>query len=111
MRFCPATSAFFVQGPPLWNFTKKIRGNYKTKNQKPSANGLPWGSARRGSVVPISSEPAPSHRPWTFASGGTVLAVELRAVFRAHDDCLGLATSAVMLDPTKQLAHAKLAIH
>jgi hypothetical protein len=46
-RFCPAASAFLVQGPPLWNFTKKIRGNGKTKNQKPSANGLPGEYSQR----------------------------------------------------------------
>jgi hypothetical protein len=63
--------AFFVQGLRSGNFTKKIRGNFKTQKTNPLRIISRWEYSQRVSVVPIFSEPAPSHRPWTFASGAT----------------------------------------
>ena len=66
----PTTCAFFCPGPQLGNFTKKIS---LASNTKPSARPAPTRrSGAEGSRRPISSEPAPSHRPWTLPAGTTL---------------------------------------
>jgi len=63
----PAVFAFFHPGPPLRDFTKEIGSK-----AKPSVSTSPKrGSPTEGFAKPISSEPAPSHRPWTCALGAT----------------------------------------
>src|SRR5438477_5840614 len=60
----PATSHFIYPRPPLRDSTKEMwaKQTQKAIKTKPSDSGLP----SEGSV-PISSEPAPSHRPWISA--------------------------------------------
>jgi len=63
----PAVFAFGNPGPPLRDFTKNIR--LKNKTLCPDK---PWlGSQAEGFAKPMSSEPAPSHRPWISALGAT----------------------------------------
>jgi hypothetical protein len=62
---------FRVLGPGTSALELHQKNQGELQNQKPSAHGLLRRRTRRGSAVPISSEPAPSHRPWTFASGAT----------------------------------------
>ncbi len=70
MRFCPATFAFWVQGLRSGTSPKKS-GEFKTKNQTLCELSPGGEYSQRVGGVPIFSEPAPSHRPWTFASGAT----------------------------------------
>lgn len=59
----PAVFAFSNPGPPLRDFTKNIRLKNKTLClDKPSL-----GSQAEDFAKPMSSEPAPSHRPWISA--------------------------------------------
>jgi hypothetical protein len=60
----------YAQGPPLRSFTKEMGfrqvGAFSANAKKPSGpNGSPEG------FQPISSEPAPSPRPWASAPGAT----------------------------------------
>ena len=63
----PVTFAFSNQGPPLPDFTKNIR--LKNKTLCPDKPSL--GPQAEGFAKPMSSEPAPSHRPWISALGAT----------------------------------------
>lgn len=66
----PAACAFFCPGPLLGNFTKKISLAQQHKTLcSTRPNTAQW---RRGFRRPISSEPAPSHRPWTLPAGATL---------------------------------------
>jgi hypothetical protein len=56
----PAVFAFWDPGPPLQGFTKNMDAK-----AKPSASISPFLDLRaEGFAKPMSSEPAPSHRPW-----------------------------------------------
>lgn len=57
----PASSRFIYPRPPLRDFTKEMTATRNHQNQSPLAAWPSEGS------VPISSEPAPSHRPWISA--------------------------------------------
>jgi hypothetical protein len=60
----PAVFALCDPGPSLRDFSKKIYSN-----AKPSATSRQLGSRTEGFAKPISSEPAPSHRPWICTLG------------------------------------------
>lgn len=63
----PAVFAFYDPGPLLRDFTKNIY-----PKEKPSAAlSPPLGSGAEDFAKPMSSEPAPSHRPWIGALGAT----------------------------------------
>jgi hypothetical protein len=63
----PAVFALCNPGPSLRDFTKNIGVQNKTLcPDKPSL-----GSQAEGFAKPMSSEPAPSHRPWISALGAT----------------------------------------
>ena len=63
----PAVFAFYDPGPLLRDFTKNIDAR-----AKPSAFiSPPLGSRAEGFAKPMSSEPAPSHRPWIDGLGAT----------------------------------------
>jgi hypothetical protein len=63
----PAVFAFWDPGPPLRGFTKNIDAK-----AKPSASISPsLDSCAEGFAKPMSSEPAPSHRPWIGTPGAT----------------------------------------
>ena len=63
----PAVFAFYDPRPPLRDFTKNIHAK---QNPLVSTSQLP-GSRAEGFAQPMSSEPAPSHRPWIGALGAT----------------------------------------
>jgi len=62
----PAVFALCDPGPRLRDFSKKIYSK-----AKPSATSRQLGSRTEGFAKPISSQPAPSHRPWICARGAT----------------------------------------
>ena len=62
----PAASRLAIQRPP----TTKPHQKNLCRNKKPSA-GQPHKANRRGSRLPIPSEPAPCHRPWITLQGAT----------------------------------------
>src|SRR5207302_8485821 len=63
----PAVFAFWDPGPPLRGFTKNIDAK-----AKPSASISPsLDLGAEGFAQPMSSEPAPSHRPWIATPGAT----------------------------------------
>src|SRR5437660_9316066 len=63
----PAVFAFCDPGPPLRGFTKNIDAK-----AKPSASISPSLDLHaEGFAKPVSSEPAPSHRPWIGTPGAT----------------------------------------
>jgi hypothetical protein len=63
----PAAVAFLDPGPPLRDFSKKICSENKILCvDKPTS-----GSRTEDLAKPISSEPAPSHRPWIGTLGAT----------------------------------------
>jgi hypothetical protein len=62
----PAVFALCDPGPRLRDFSQKIYSK-----AKPSATSRQLGSRTEGFAKPISSEPAPSHRPWICALGAT----------------------------------------
>ncbi len=66
----PAAFAFLGPGPQLGNCTKKI---LLAQQQKPLCFTAYRGGEDRGFDQRISSEPAPSHRPWMLAAGATLL--------------------------------------
>ena len=61
----PAVFAFSDPRPLLRDFTKNIDAKAKPSLHKP------LGSRAEGFAKPMSSEPAPSHRPWIGALGAT----------------------------------------
>ena len=61
----PAVFAFSDPRPLLQDFTKNIDAKAKPSLHKPR------GSRAEGFTKPMSSEPAPSHRPWISALGAT----------------------------------------
>ena len=61
----PAASRLVIQRPPTTEPHHRNAG----KDTRPSA-ARPWAS-RRGSRLPIPSEPAPRHRPWITPQGAT----------------------------------------
>jgi hypothetical protein len=63
----PAVFAFWDPGPPLRDFTKNI----SVKANPPAFVSPPLGSRTEGFAKPMSSEPAPSHRPWISVPGAT----------------------------------------
>jgi len=70
----PAVFAFWDPGPPLRGFTKNIDAK-----AKPSASMSPSLDSRaEGFAKPMSSEPAPSHRPWIGTPGATPAGRALR---------------------------------
>src|SRR5271154_1756264 len=62
----PAASRLAIQKPP----TTEPHQRNLYRNTKPSA-GRPNQANRRGSRLPIPSEPAPCHRPWITPQGAT----------------------------------------
>jgi len=50
---------------------QKNHGELQNQKSETLCEWSPTGEYSQRVVVPISSEPAPSHRPWTFASGAT----------------------------------------
>jgi hypothetical protein len=74
----PAAFAFYDPGPPLRGFTKNIN-----PKAKPSASiSPPLDPCAEGFAKPMSSEPAPSHRPWI----GTLGATPAHHALRYHAD-------------------------
>ena len=63
----PAVVAFLDPGPPLRDFSKKIC----SKNKILCVDKPTSGSRTEDLAKPISSEPAPSHRPWIGTLGAT----------------------------------------
>jgi|SRR5215469_6402557 len=63
----PAALAFFDPGPPLRDFTKHIAA----KAKPPVSISPSLDSGAEGFAKPMSSEPAPSHRPWIGVLGAT----------------------------------------
>lgn len=64
-KISPAVFAFWNPGPPLRDFTKNIDLKAKPSLRKPP------GLRAESFAKPMSSEPAPSHRPWISALGAT----------------------------------------
>src|SRR5271155_5147150 len=62
----PSASRLAIQRPP----TTEPHHRNLYRNTKPSA-GRPHQANRRGSRLPIPSEPAPCHRPWITPQGAT----------------------------------------
>ena len=62
----PAASRLVIQRPP----TTEPHHRNLCRNTKPS-DGQPIRPNRRGSRLPIPSEPAPCHRPWITPQGAT----------------------------------------
>ena len=62
----PAASRLVIQRPPTTEPHHRNAG----KNTKPS-DGQLFEPNRRGSRLPIPSEPAPCHRPWITPQGAT----------------------------------------
>jgi hypothetical protein len=64
------TSRFLCPRPPLRSFTKEMGQDLKARSAKAPKQPFGHRGCSKG-CEPISSEPAPSHRPWASAAGAT----------------------------------------
>jgi len=77
----PGVFAFYDPGPQLQNFTKKICFKSKTLCYKPTTRL----TRREFCKKPISSEPAPSPRPWICVRARPDRRPSLYHLFRSAD--------------------------